>query len=293
MKISRIRYENGIRIAVEKENNFFILPTEVNMGLILSQKNPLSWILALPHKRITRLEAEATCLPPVEDQEIWACGLTYPSSRKARMDETHETTADCYDRIYTSKRPQVFPKARGRNAVSSGHSLELRLDSKWIVPEPELVLVINQYGEVVGTTVGNDMSCRDIEGENPLYQPQAKIWRTSCVLHPTIELCLNAKSFKDRQIEMWIVRNNVEVFRGKANTAAMVRNFETLTESLFEQRSFPDGVFLFTGTSIVPPNAFTLLPNDKVHIWMQGIGELMNEAVTPSYELKEPFSKAS
>ena len=212
------------------------------------------------------------CLP-LDKQEIWASGVTYFRSRVARMEES-ERGGDFYDLVYEAERPELFFKSNATRAVAHGEPVRIRRDSSWNVPEPELVLVISKTGKVVGYTIGNDMSSRSIEGENPLYLPQAKVYDGSCAIGPRI--ALNTGDDGPRAIEMTITRSGAVIFEGQTSTAQMRRTEEELTEFLFREMSFNDGVFLLTGTGIVPPDDFTLISGDVVRISIEGIGTLEN-----------------
>lgn len=207
-------------------------------------------------------------LAPVEpDQEVWGSGVTYLRSREARKAES--TQADVYQRVYDAPRPEIFFKSTGWRVVAGGDAVRIRKDTKWNVPEPELTLVINAYGEVVGYTIGNDMSSRDIEGENPLYLPQAKTYNGSCALGPGI-LVANADEMVGLTIEMQIERGGNIVFAGDTSTDNMKRTFPELAEYLYRELSFPGGALLMTGTGIVPPDDFTLAEGDVIRISIGG-----------------------
>jgi 2-dehydro-3-deoxy-D-arabinonate dehydratase len=213
--------------------------------------------------------AQGSLLAPLEaSHEVWACGVTYQRSREARQAES--SSGDVYDRVYVAQRPELFFKAIGWRVVGHQQPVRCRADSDWNVPEPELTLVINQQGEIVGYTAGNDMSSRSIEGENPLYLPQAKIYTAACALGPAIQL-LEVDRLHDLAIEISIERAGGVVFHGSTRTTHMHRQLEELTAYLFRELSFPQGVFLLTGTGIVPPEQFTLAHGDRVIIT---IGEL-------------------
>ncbi len=212
--------------------------------------------------------AEDALLPPVEPlHEVWASGVTYLISREARMFESEE--ADIYDKVYDAVRPELFFKAPGWRVMGHEEAVRVRKDSHWNVPEPELVLVVNSRMEIVGYTVGNDVSSRDIEGENPLYLPQAKIYDGGCSLGPGISLG-GPDSMRDLPIRMRIVRGGEPVFEEEIRTSRMKRPFEELASYLGKELSFPNGAFLMTGAGIVPED-FTLTPGDRVEI---SVGEL-------------------
>lgn len=217
----------------------------------------------------------ATVLAPVGNQEVWAAGVTYFRSRKARIEESKNAGGgDFYDRVYTAERPELFFKAAGWRVVGPGRAVRIRSDAKWSVPEPELTLLIDPAGKLVGYTIGNDMSSRDIEGENPLYLPQAKVYDGSCALGPCV--LLSSQPLKDIVIRMEIMRQNKELFSGNTSLAELKRDLKQLIEYLFRDQSFPQGVFLMTGTGIVPPDELTLQHGDSISISIDGIGVLEN-----------------
>lgn len=214
---------------------------------------------------------------PTDDQEIWASGVTYERSRVAREEESAKS--GIYDRVYTAARPEIFFKATPNRAVGPNEAVAIRSDATWNVPEPELTLVINPAMEIIGYTVGNDMSSRDIEGENPLYLPQAKMYARSCALGPMIALNEHIADAKNLDIHIQIRRDGQEVFGGVVNTSKIVRNYVDLVEYLGRDNLFPDGVLLMTGTGIVPGDDFTLEGGDVVRITIAEIGTLENPVV--------------
>jgi len=217
---------------------------------------------------------ELTFLPPVDEKEIWAAGVTYKRSQEARERES-VGAARFYDLVYSAARPELFFKATARRVVGSGACIRVRRDSRWSVPEPELALVVSPHLRIVGYTIGNDVSARDIEGENPLYLPQAKVYDSSCALGPFITL-REAIPTGELRIRLMIERGGATVFEGSTSTAQMARGFEDLVEWLGRDNSFPHGVVLLTGTGIVPPDDFTLTGGDRVSIDITGIGRLTN-----------------
>lgn len=205
-------------------------------------------------------------LAPIEPaQEVWAAGVTYRRSREAR--EAESQTGDIYTRVYVAERPELFFKAAGWRVVAPGSAIRVRSDSPWNVPEPELTLVVNCHGEIVGYCAGNDVSSRSIEGENPLYLPQAKVYNGSCALGPAIHLAA-PDIFREVPIRMTIARRGKTVYAGETDTAQMKRTYEELVAYLYRELDFPHGVFLMTGTCLVPPPDFTLLPGDTVTIYV-------------------------
>jgi 2-dehydro-3-deoxy-D-arabinonate dehydratase len=216
---------------------------------------------------------------PVNNQEVWASGVTYMRSREARMEESKDAGGgDFYARVYEAERPELFFKAPAYRTVGSGEAVRIRRDSKWNVPEPELTLFICSSGTIEGYTIGNDMSSRDIEGENPLYLPQAKSYDGSAALGP----CLYVPGepiHPDTAIAIEILRNGREVFYGKVSINRMKRTHTELADYLFREMTFPHGTYLMTGTGIVPPDDFTLEEDDYVRISIEGIGLLVNRVM--------------
>jgi 2-dehydro-3-deoxy-D-arabinonate dehydratase len=217
-------------------------------------------------------------LAPIDQQEVWAAGVTYKRSRTARMEES-ESAASCYDRVYESPRPEIFFKATPSRVVGPLNGLRIRSDSNWNVPEPEIAMVINSEKKLVGFTVGNDMSSRDIEGDNPLYLPQAKVYDQCCGLGPAITPVESMPSRKETTIELSIHRQGNEVYTGTTDADEMARSFEELLSWLIRDNSFPDGVIMLTGTGIVPDGNFGLEPGDEVLIHIAGIGTLQNHVI--------------
>jgi 2-dehydro-3-deoxy-D-arabinonate dehydratase len=193
--------------------------------------------------------------------------------------EESETSASCYDRVYESPRPELFLKATPHRVSGPGQPLRIRQDATWNVPEPEITCVVNSRLELVGFTVGNDMSSRDIEGENPLYLPQAKVYRQCAGLGPCVTLAADMPAREETTIRLEIQRAGESVFQGETNVDQMARTFESLIEYLGRDQEFPHGVFLMTGTGVVPDSDFTLKPDDVVHITIDGIGTLTNPIV--------------
>ena len=228
---------------------------------------------------VTEQIAPEDLLAPIENQEVWAAGVTYYRSRDARMEESREAGGGSfYDRVYTAERPELFFKATASRVVGPGQPVRIRRDAHWSVPEPEWTLLINPRGHIVGCTIGNDMSSRDIEGENPLYLPQAKVYQGSCALGPAILLTPDPLP-PTTTIEVAVERGEATVFSGSTTLAELRRPPASLVEYLFRDNLFPHGVFLMTGTGIVPADDFTLLPGDLVRIRIEGLGELANPVI--------------
>ena len=214
-------------------------------------------------------------LTPVESQEIWAAGVTYLRSKQARMEES-DFSARAYDHVYEAARPEIFFKAVPEKVVSPGEAVGIRRDARWNVPEPELTLVINSSGSLVGFTIGNDMSSRDIEGENLLYLPQAKIYSRSCAVGPWVVVGALEPDARQWTIRLEIQRGDEVVFIGETRIDQIKRRFGELIDYLFRSQAFPRGAMLLTGAGIVPPDAFTLAAGDRVRITISGIGTLEN-----------------
>jgi 2-dehydro-3-deoxy-D-arabinonate dehydratase len=215
-------------------------------------------------------------LPPIGSQEVWAAGVTYFRSRDARMEESKSAGGgDFYDRVYHAERPELFFKATPHRVVGPQAKVAIRQDALWSVPEPELVLFISPSGKITGYTIGNDMSSRDIEGENPLYLPQAKVYDRSCALGPC--LLISSESLPAAtEISLQILRAGEPAFAGTTALREMKRKPEELVEYLYRSSTFPQGCFLLTGTGIVPPDSFTLHAGDEIRITISPIGTLVN-----------------
>lgn len=228
----------------------------------------------------TRPSIEERNLKPIVRQEVWAAGITYFTSRDARMEESEAAgTSDVYQRCYDAERPELFFKATEHRVVGDGGEVRIRSDALWNVPEPELTLMITQHGEVAGYTIGNDMSSRDIEGENPLYLPQAKTYDACAALGPHIVIS-DRPPPPECAIEISIDRGSAgTVFHGTTTVARIRRTFDELVEYLRRDNSFPFGCFLMTGTGIVPPPDFTLAPGDQIAVSIDGVGTLRNSVV--------------
>jgi len=212
--------------------------------------------------------------PVLTSQEIWAAGVTYESSKFARIAESPEG-GDFYARVYVAERPELFLKATPNRTVGQHDAVRIRTDSQWNVPEPELTLLIAATGKILGVTIGNDMSSRDIEGENPLYLPQAKVYRACCGLGPVI-VPIETLDPHTLAITLTITRNGEIAYTGGTSTAKMRRKVDDLAQWLFRENDFPQGVFLLTGTGLIPPDEFTLHIGDTVAITIEKIGTLTN-----------------
>ena len=257
---------------VENEDNWYWLANE-EWDNLLNQPDLPSYLAECQGERTRRPER---LLAPIGNQEVWAAGVTYWRSREARMEEAQAAGGgDVYDRVYAAERPEIFFKASSWRVVCHGEALRIRTDSAWNVPEPELVVLFNHEAKIIGYTIGNDMSSRSIEGENPLYLPQAKIYDQSCALGPGILIATEPLP-RDTPIQISIEREKSIVFKGETALDQMKRTELELAQWLFKETSFPAGVFLMTGTGIVPPREFTLQIGDIMRIRIPPIGELAN-----------------
>lgn len=222
-----------------------------------------------------KCEEPRTLLAPIESQEVWAAGVTYLRSRDARKEESQDSGGGTfYDRVYNAERPEIFFKATPHRVIAPSLPMRLRSDATWNVPEPELTLAINRAGRIFGYTIGNDLSSRDIEGENPLYLPQAKVWSDCCALGPG--LVVRDALPAETGIALSILRSGVEAFRGETSLSQMKRSLGELAAWLWRDNSFPAGAYLMTGTGTVPPSEFTLQSGDIVNITIDGLGTLTN-----------------
>ena len=216
-------------------------------------------------------------LAPIGQQEVWAAGVTYFRSRGARMEESQDAGGGSfYDRVYTADRPELFFKSTASRTVGAGGKVRIRTDAHWSVPEPELTLLVSRGGRITGYTIGNDMSSRDIEGENPLYLPQAKVYSGSCALGPGILVSAHPLP-QATEIQIEILRRDRVEFSGSVPLTELKRDHKSLVEFLRRDNEFPHGCFLMTGTGIVPPSSFTLHNHDSVRITIAPIGTLQNE----------------
>lgn len=261
---------------LEDGSHHYLLPPEESAGL--TTREDLSEHLSRLARELTPASGTIpeAVLAPIESQEVWAAGVTYFRSRTARMEEAKSAGGgDFYDRVYSAERPELFFKATAHRVVGSGAKVRIRHDSKWNVPEPELTLLVSPKGRIIGFTAGNDMSSRDIEGENPLYLPQAKVYDGSCAMGPAI-LVSSSRLDSSTEIRVEIRRAGEQAFCGTTTLAAMKRDPEVLVDYLFRENSFPHGCFLMTGTGVVPPDSFTLDHGDEIRIGIAGIGTLKN-----------------
>ncbi len=292
MKLAKIRMTDGTRRLATVEDNdrklrlLDLAQVEKIKTLvdILHSPDPLGLARFLIDPKSAPIDVgKATLLAPLDDQEVWAAGVTYKRSQLARMDES-KSGAIHYDKVYTADRPELFFKATASRVSGPGETVRVRFDSRWTVPEPEWTLIISDKGKLVGYTLGNDMSARDIEGENPLYLPQAKLYSQSCALGPWAYLPETPLEREKTKICVTIQRKGKTVFEGTTDLGQMVRTFEDLIGWLARENSFPNGVFLLTGTGVVPPDDFGLEDGDSVSIASPTIGTLTNPVVK---ELRE------
>ncbi len=271
-----ILYQTKHGLMLEQDSSYFELE-ESSLDELLALDDLAGFLntVAASNNAVTS-DAIEDLVAPIESQEVWASGVTYNRSRSARMEESKDAGGgDFYDRVYTAERPELFFKAVAHKVAGPNSEVCIRNDAKWSVPEPELALVINPRGEIVGYTIGNDMSSRDIEGTNPLYLPQAKVYDRSCALGPGI-LVRSEPMPAETRIALEIWREGVIAFAAEILWSEMRRDPKSLVEYLYRDQSFPYGSFLLTGTGIVPPDDFTLAHGDEIHISIDGIGTLVN-----------------
>jgi 2-dehydro-3-deoxy-D-arabinonate dehydratase len=273
-------YRTATHWLAEAESGVYLL-AEAEVEELLAEESPArSLARRLASLRPAAEEAGGRAegvLAPLIGQEVWAAGVTYFRSRTARMEESKVAGGGSfYDRVYEAERPELFFKSAAWRVVGPGGMVRIRADSGWNVPEPELALVVSPAGRVVGYTIGNDMSSRDIEGENPLYLPQAKVYDGSCALGPAL-LLTDDPLPADTAISLEIRRAGEAVFQGATTIAQMKRSPAELVEYLYRETSFPRGCVLLTGTGVVPPDSFTLRGGDEVRIGIEPIGALVNE----------------
>ena len=269
-------YKTNQGIIIEASEKFYLSNTQ-NWDAYINQDN-LFEIITTDIKSLNEiLWSYEGILAPIQNQEIWASGVTYMRSREARMDESKDSGgADFYAKVYEAERPELFFKSTAARCVGTGEKVRIRKDSKWNVPEPELTLFMTSSGKIVGYTIGNDMSSRDIEGENPLYLPQAKSYDKAAAIGPCLYVPKDVIN-PDTQIFIEILRGGKPMFSGDIAINRIKRTLTDLAHYLFREMSFPNGAYLMTGTGIVPDNDFTLLSGDVVNISIEGIGTLSNE----------------
>ncbi|MEF2245440.1 MULTISPECIES: fumarylacetoacetate hydrolase family protein [unclassified Paenibacillus] len=288
MKIIRYRHQEAAQLAaVTEEGKIYPLIDADFMALLERAEQAGITPLQAVEAAISKAQPIAECmeqlelLVPIEAPEVWAAGVTYARSKEARNYEATGGKLDAltfYDKVYDAERPELFMKSTAARTVGPSDHVCLRNDSKWQVPEPELSLVVNTKGDIVGYTVGNDMSCRDIEGENPLYLPQAKMWKRSCSIGPAIRLAETVQDPYKLDINLRIYRNGEKVVDESASTGQLKRKYDELVSFLLRDNEIFNGTVLMTGTCIVPPNQFSLEGGDRIEIEISEIGTLVNTA---------------
>jgi 2-dehydro-3-deoxy-D-arabinonate dehydratase len=288
MRLAKVALVDGeCRVGLLEDDQVKLLDlTQVDncvcLSDVLHSPDPigLAKFLADPNTEPVPLK-EVTLLAPICHQEVWAAGVTYKRSQVARMEES-EAAASHYDLVYTADRPEIFFKADPTRVSGPGEPVRVRSDSNWSVPEPEFTLIVKPDGTLAGFTIGNDMSARDIEGENPLYLPQAKFYKQCCGLGPCVLVPEEELDLSATKIILTIDRAGSQVFHGETDLGQMARSFDDLIDWLFREQDFPNGVMLLTGTGIVPPDDFTLEDGDTASIDITGIGTLTNPVVKGS-----------
>lgn len=282
MQLCKLLSDSGQpRVGFVRNGQVFLLDFSLGFGYsclsdVLHAADPLRAIEELVDQGQTTFPVSSRhLLAPIDRQEVWAAGVTYKRSKVAREQES-KSAAVFYDKVYEASRPELFFKATAERVVRGGDQVRVRRDSRWSVPEPELALYISPDKRIVGYSIGNDMSARDIEGENPLYLPQAKIYNQSCALGPVVTLASGMPARDLIHLDMRIERGPKVVFEGGTRLTEMARSLESLVDWLGIDNSFPHGAVLLTGTGIVPPDDFTLESGDKITIEVTGIGRLIN-----------------
>jgi 2-dehydro-3-deoxy-D-arabinonate dehydratase len=273
-------YKTSQGMLLQFKEEYYVL--QHDWDKLINRDNLYAFLLEeyLSGKKIAAAQAEEWLreylLPPIGSQEVWAAGVTYLRSRDARMEESKDTGgADCYQRVYEAERPELFFKSLPHRVVGHQQTVYIRKDSTWNVPEPELALFINAAGAIQAYTIGNDMSSRSIEGENPLYLPQAKVYDKSAALGPCLYITEQPIPV-ETGIHMTIHRNEVKMYEGNTTLKQMKRQLPELVSYLYRESDFVTGCFLMTGTCLVPPADFTLQPHDQVTITIDGIGTMVN-----------------
>lgn len=263
---------------LEKDGRFLRPQSQPGIDAVFAADDPVPFVeqLAASAQPAGSPAAPTDLRAPLGSQEIWAAGVTYLRSKRARMEESKDSGGGSfYDRVYDAERPELFFKSTPHRVVAPGAPVRIRRDSKWNVPEPELTLAISRRGKIFGYTIGNDMSSRDIEGENPLYLPQAKVYDGCAALGPCLVVTRELPSAQT-QIAIEIRRSGAAVFSGETNLGQMKRPLPSLADWLFRESSFPSGCYLMTGTGIVPPDSFTLHHGDEIRIRIEPVGTLIN-----------------
>lgn len=270
-------YSTAPGLVLESAGRHFLLPDTFTLDELFSCPDPFATIAAVSARaRPIAAPAASAWRAPIQSQEVWAAGVTYLRSMTARQEESQQAGgATFYDQVYQAERPELFFKSTAHRTVGPGGRVRIRRDSRWNVPEPELTLAINSAGRIFGYTIGNDMSSRDIEGENPLYLPQAKIYDGSAALGPCLILTADLPP-PETAIQLEIRRDGATAFSGETTVGRIKRPLPSLADWLFREQTFPSGCYLMTGTGIVPPNSFTLRGGDEIRITIEPIGTLVN-----------------
>jgi 2-dehydro-3-deoxy-D-arabinonate dehydratase len=271
-------YATPAGLIVERDAAFFPVPHALTLDALFAAADPQALLLAalLDTRPAAAGAHDGTVLAPIQSQEVWAAGVTYYRSRTARMAESKDSGGGTfYDKVYAADRPEIFFKATPHRVAAPGGGVRIRSDSKWNVPEPELTLAINSAGKIFGYTLGNDMSSRDIEGENPLYLPQAKVYDQCAALGPCLVVTSTLPT-ADTVLAIEIRRAGATVFAEATTIGQIKRPLPSLADWLYRDNAFPHGAYLMTGTGIVPPDAFTLQPADEIRITLDPVGTLVN-----------------
>jgi 2-dehydro-3-deoxy-D-arabinonate dehydratase len=273
-------YSTPAGLVIENAGTFHLAPAALTFDALFTAADPHALLrTALASGQPTAAPAPASLLAPIRSQEVWAAGVTYYRSRTARMAESKDSGGGTfYDKVYEADRPEIFFKATPHRVAAPHTGVRIRSDSKWNVPEPELTLAINSAGQIFGYTLGNDMSSRDIEGENPLYLPQAKVYDRSAALGPCLVVTDTLPS-ADAVIAIEIRRASATVFAGETTVGQIKRPLPSLAAWLYKDNAFPAGAYLMTGTGTVPPDSFTLQPADEIRITLQPVGTLINHVL--------------
>ncbi len=283
MKIAKYISRAGVpRLARVEADQLVPLVAEAKLFDLLEGKDPTEVVETAIDGREEPIQlADAKLLAPLDEHEVWAAGVTYTRSKAARMEES-EAAADCYDRVYVAERPELFLKATPHRVSGPEQPVRIRQDSNWNVPEPEVALVLNTKMEIAGFTIGNDVSSRDIEGDNPLYLPQAKVYSQCCGLGPWVTLAAAMPQPVETGITLVVRRGEDVAYQDQTSAGKLARSYEDLVSWLQRENQFPTGAILLTGTGIVPDSEFTLQPGDVVEITIDGIGTLRNHVVQGS-----------
>ena len=277
-RISMLRlYSTTTGLVIENSGAFHLAPSALTFDALFTATDPGTLLrAALVGALRTSAPVAASLLAPLQSQEVWAAGVTYLRSKAARMAESKDSGGGTfYDKVYEADRPELFFKAAPHRVAAPGTPVKIRADSKWNVPEPELTLAINSAGKIFGYTIGNDMSSRDIEGENPLYLPQAKSYHRAAALGPCLVVTDTLPS-PTTVIAIEIIRAAQTVFSGQTTTGQIKRTLPSLADWLFRENCFPHGCYLMTGVGVVPPDTFTLQPGDEIRITIEAVGTLVN-----------------